>query len=308
MGATMDMINLLENEYDLFGVRWKHEPHIVMTDFGEKRIRYWKEEQLLKWHGKWRDESSSGSGAVPDRMIRTRSGDIAVRDGEQWISLHDHSEALFGSFDEKRWGEFIGNLLIAGVQEGEKKEEWPLESCTLNIEKCLSGIKKFEDGNFHFLNTSLYEAEQRLVFAKSLKDKAQVKGLPLLERDISISNGKRIFQYLFYQGGDSWPVRGYLPIRKFLLEWLTHTSEASLKKLLSEIDLTFPLHSGNGLMLLREVVLPWELEEGLNQLQNSSLEKMVQGMREFEALWKENRKLLKIVTEWFDVNRRKVAL
>jgi hypothetical protein len=307
MGAIMNIIHLLEKEYDLYGVSWMQEPTLLMTDYGEKRLRYWKDEQLLNWHVKWRDESSKDSGAVTDRMIRTKDGKTAVRYGEQWISLHDHSDAFFGNFDEKQWGRFIGNMLSAAVTE-EKKQTWPMDSTTFNFKKCQVELEKYKGGNFHFLNTSLYEAEQRLTFAHVLKKKAKDAVLPLLERDISISNGKKIFHFLFYQGGDSWPVRSYLPIRKFLLEWLSHTSGPSLKNLLSEIDLTFPLHTEQGLLLLAEVVMPWELEEGLNHLSPHYLEELVTGMQEYEKVWEENRNLLKIVTDWFDVNRRKVAL
>jgi hypothetical protein len=303
----MGLINLLENEYDLYGVRWKQEPHIILTDFGEKRLRYWKDVDILNWHVKWRDESSKGSGAVPDRMIRTRDGEVAVFDGKHWISLHDHADTLFGCEEVERWGQFIGQLLKASVK-GNVEKDLSIESPLFDFSHCLNLAQKYKDGNFQTLNVSFHEAKMRLQYAEALNKRVQKAAVPILEKEISITNGKRIFHFLFYQGGDSRPVKGYMPIRNFLFEWLEHNSPLSLKMLLTEINRFFPLNGDHGLQLLAEVTTPWELNECLNQLDNSSLEKMVEGMNMYEAIWEANRTFLKTVTEWYDENRRKVAL
>jgi hypothetical protein len=303
----MGLINLLENKYDLYGVRWKQEPHIIMTDFGEKRLRYWKDEEMLKWHVRWRDESSKGSGAVPDRMIRTRDGEAAVFDGKHWITLHDYADTQFGCEEVERWGQFIGQLLTASVQ-GDYKKDLSVEHPVFDFNHCLELAENYTDGTFQILNTSLAEAKKRILFSAALNKKVQNTEVPILEKEISVSNGKRIFHFLFYQGGDSKPVQSYLPIRNFLSEWLENTSPLSLKMLLTEIDRIFPLNGDHGLLLLAEITTPWELTDCLNRLDNTSLEKMVEGMSMYEAIWDANRTLLKTVTEWFDENRRKVAL
>lgn len=305
----MDLINTLENEYELYGVRWKERPHVIITDFGEKRLRYWKEEECLKWHVKWRDESSKGSGAVPDRMIRTRNGDHAIYDGKQWITLHDYADTPFGCDEVERWGHFIGRLLSASLKaQLEPGHDMKIEVPVFNIENALHVTQKYMEGNFRCITSSIYEAKQRIQFSEALKSKVRRSRLPILEKELSIKNGKRIFHFLFYQGGDEWPVKGYMPVRSFLLEWLEHTSTASLKLLLSEVNKHFSLEGEQGLLLLAEIVTPWELYDCLNQLDNSSLERMVEGLKKYEELWGLNRTLLKTVTEWFDENRRKVAL
>jgi hypothetical protein len=303
----MGLINLLENEYELYGVRWKQEPHIIMTDFGEKQLRYWKDESTLKWHVKWRDESSKGSGAVPDRMIRTRDGETAVFDGKYWITLHDYAETLFGCEEVVRWGQFIGQMLKASIQ-GNYEKDFPVKQPVFDFNYCLDLAQKYQDGTFQILTASLGEAKKRLEFAEALNKKVQQAPVPILEKEISIANGKRIFHFLFYQGGDSKPVVGYMPIRNFLFEWLENNSPLSLKMLLTEIDRIFPLDGDQGLLLLAEITTPWELKDCLSQLDNSSLEKMVEGMNMYQEIWDANRTFLKTVTEWFDENRRKVAL
>jgi hypothetical protein len=303
----MGLINIIENEYELYGIRWKEKPNIIITDYGEKRIRYWTEEERLKWHIKWRDESSKGSGAVPDRMIRTRSGETAIFDGKQWVSLHDYADASFGCEEEERWGQFIGTLLSASL-ETEQDFVKRIEHPVFDMKHCLRLSRKYMEGNFQCITSSMREAEQRLQFSEALQKKVKRNTLPVLEKNLSIKNGKRIFHFLFYQGGDAWPVRGYKPVRGFLLEWLEHTSPSSLKMLLTEIDKHFPLDQDQGLLLLAEIVTPWELYDCLEQIDNSSLERMVEGLKRYEDLWEKNRSLLRTVTGWFDEKRRKVAL
>ncbi len=305
----MGLINTLENEYELYGVRWKEKPHIIMTDFGEKRIRYWTEEERLKWHVKWRDESSKGSGAVPDRMIRTKSGEFAIQYGERWISIHDHAEDLFGCDEVERWGQFIGMLLKSAVKfELRGNSALQSELPVFDMDHCLRQTQKYMEANFHCITTSMHEAKERLQLARAIRSKVKKSTLPVLEREMSYKNGKKIFHFLFYQGGDAWPVRGYLPLRTFFLEWLEHSSPLSLKILLTEVDKYFSLDQEQGLLLLAEIVTPWEIYDCLNQLDNSSLERMVEGLKRYEERWEANRNLVKTVTEWFDEKRRKVAL
>ncbi|MDM5315696.1 hypothetical protein QUF49_06780 [Fictibacillus sp. b24] len=305
----MGLINTLENEYELYGIRWKEKPHIILTDSGEKRIRYWTEHERLKWHVKWRDESSKGSGAVPDRMIRTKSGEFAIQYGEQWISLHDHADALFGCDEVERWAQFIGMLLKSAVNYDVKENPaLQTELPVFDMNHCLRLSQKYMEANFSFITTSIFEAKERLKLSEAIRSKVKKSSLPVLEREMSVKNGKKIFHFLFYQGGDAWPVRGYLPLRTFLLEWLEHSSPLSLKGLLTEVNKHFSLDQEQGLLLLAEIVTPWEIYDCLKQLDNSSLERMVEGLKRYEECWEANRTLVKTVTEWFDEKRRKVAL
>jgi hypothetical protein len=303
----MGIINLLENEYELYGVRWKEEPHILKTDSGDKRLRYWSDENLLNWHVNWRDESAAGSGAVTDRMIRTRDGEVAVYDGRQWVTVHDCADEWFGCEEVDRWGQLIGELLKNAVKPD--SDQFIAEIIPeVNMEACFSKLRLYSEGNFQCIHVSMNEAEKRFQYAEALRKRTSACHAPILEKELKITRGKRIFHFLFYEGGNSKPVKGYLPIRNFLLDWLSQTSPLSLKMLLSNIHSIFPLDTDHGLQLLAEISMPRELEECVNFLDNSTLEKMVEGMDRFEKHWEENRTLLKTVTEWFEDNRRKVAL
>ncbi len=305
----MELINTLEKEYELYGMRWKEKPHIIMTDYGEKRIRYWSENEGMRWHIRWRDESSKGSGAVPDRMIRTKSGEPAIKYGNRWLTVHDHTETLYGCEDVERWGQFIATLLNAAVsvknQEVFLKQ---IEPPVFDLNHCMTLAQKYLEANFQCMVTSIKESKQRLEFSRAIKNRMRNHALPVLDKELSVKNGKKIFHFLFYQGGESLPVKGYLPLRKFMVEWLEQTSPSSLKRLLTEVNKHFSLEQEQGLLLLAEVVMPWELYDCLDQLDNSSLERMIDGLKRYEDCWEKNRTLVKTVTEWFDEKRRKVAL
>ncbi|MBN3556321.1 hypothetical protein JYA63_18755 [Fictibacillus nanhaiensis] len=305
----MELINTLEKEYELYGIRWKERPHLIMTDYGEKRIRYWSEKENLHWHIRWRDESSKGSGAVPDRMIRTKSGEPAIKYGNKWLTVHDHAEEWYGCEDVERWGQFIGTLLNTAMSSDKqdvfvKQTRHPV----FDLKSCITLAEKYLEANFQCMVTSIKESKQRLDFSHAIKNKLRNHALPVLDKELSVKNGRKIFHFLFYQGGESLPIKGYLPLRKFLVEWLEQTSPSSLKLLLTEVNKHFSLDREQGLLLLAEVVTPWELYDCLDQLDNSSLERMIDGLKKYEDCWESNRILVKTVTEWFDEKRRKVAL
>ncbi|MET3727616.1 hypothetical protein ABID52_001197 [Fictibacillus halophilus] len=305
----MELINTLEKEYELYGIRWKERPHLIMTDYGEKRIRYWSEKENLHWHIRWRDESSKGSSAVPDRMIRTKSGEPAIKYGNRWLTVHDHTEELFGCEDVERWGQFIGTLLNTAMSSDKqdvfcKQTRQPV----FDLKSCITLTQKYLEANFQCMVTSIKESKQRLEFSRAIKNKVKNHALPVLDQELSVKNGRKIFHFLFYQGSEALPIKGYLPLRKFLVEWLEQTSPSSLKLLLTEVNKHFSLEREQGLLLLAEVVTPWELYDCLDQLDNSSLERMVDGLKKYEDCWESNRILVKTVTEWFDEKRRKVAL
>ncbi|MED1861840.1 hypothetical protein P4V41_00010 [Fictibacillus nanhaiensis] len=307
----MELINTLKDEYELHGMRWKEKPHIIMTDYGEKRIRYWNESDCMKWHIRWRDESAKGSSAVPDRMIRTKSGEPAVKYGNRWLTVHDHTEELFGCEDVERWGQFIGTLLNTATAESAEKQEvfmQQIEPPAFDLNHCIKLAQKYLEANFQCMVTSINESKQRLEFSRAIKNKVRNPALPVLDKELSVKNGRKVFHFLFYQGGESLPVKGYLPLRKFMLEWLEQTSPSSLKLLLSEVNKHFSLDREQGLLFLAEIVTPWELHDCLDQLDNSSLERMIEGLKKYEDCWEKNRTLVKAVTEWFDEKRRKVAL
>ncbi|MBH0170760.1 hypothetical protein [Fictibacillus sp. 18YEL24] len=305
----MELINTLEKEYELYGIRWKERPYLIMTDYGEKRIRYWSEKDNLNWHIRWRDESSKGSSAVPDRMIRTKSGEAAIKYGNRWLTVHDHTKEWYGCEDIERWGQFIGTLLNTAMSSDNKdvfvkQTRQPV----FDLNQCITRAQKYLEANFQCMVTSINESKQRLEFSHAIKNNVRNHPLPVLDRELSIKNGRKIFHFLFYQGSEALPIKGYLPLRKFLVEWLEQTSTSSLKFLLTEVNKHFSLESEQGLLLLAEVVTPWELYDCLDQLDNSSLERMIDGLKKYEVCWESNRTLVKTVTEWFDEKRRKVAL
>ncbi|UTW68924.1 hypothetical protein KHA80_16960 [Anaerobacillus sp. HL2] len=65
----MDMLRRIKLEYNFSDISWIAEDSIFLAKKGKKRIRIWKDKQLLQWHIKWRDQLSKHSGILLDRMI-----------------------------------------------------------------------------------------------------------------------------------------------------------------------------------------------------------------------------------------------
>ncbi|MFC0188003.1 hypothetical protein ACFFJY_06860 [Fictibacillus aquaticus] len=306
----MDILDIVKEEYGLREVSWMENPFILLTDSGCKRIRYWADESLLKWHTEWRDEAGKKDGPMLDRMIRTKKGESRISVNKQWITLHDSCIEPFGLLgNEKQWGALVAKILAAGEMEARGLEVLA-ETDEFDFQSLLELAKPVASsgGSFSLIRMSLTEARKRAVQANKLIELAGNSVPPLLDPQLSTDSGRKVMDFLFYEAGDQMPVRTYKPLRRFLQEWIAACGTPSLKRLLTAADRDYPLHSEQGFLLAAEIMIPWELKECLLNLQGGDLEEAVSSLDRFSREWEINRRLLMAVTEWMDENRKKVAL
>jgi hypothetical protein len=306
----MDILDIVIKEYGLCEVSWTEQPNTLLTDSGCKRIRYWNDENLLKWHTAWRDETGKKGGPLLDRMIRSKKGESQISFNKQWITLHDCSAEPYGLLgNEIQWGALLAKILSAGeakecrMPDVKEIEQFDFQS-VLELAKPAAGSL----GSFSLIKMSLAEARKRALHAKILIEQAGSRVPPLLDPQLSTDNGRKVMDFLFYEAGDQTPVRSYKPLRRFLQEWISACGTQSLKRLLTAAAQYYPLRAEQGLLLTAEIMTPWELEECLLSLLNGGLEEAVSCLDRFSREWEINRRLLMAVTEWMDENRKKVAL
>ncbi|EIT85353.1 hypothetical protein A374_11435 [Fictibacillus macauensis ZFHKF-1] len=306
----MNVIEEIKKAYELRTVSWKQKGKLLDTDCGLKRVVLWSDDNLLKWHVKWRDQTGRNSVAIADRMIRTATGHPWIEVNGKYVTLHDEVE---GSYDraghEKAWGLLIGTMLKAGLEASQEFSTLCQEK-TYSFGQCLSAVHQLGK-QFTVLESvkqCLVEADKRLKQAEEVKKAAGECLLPIMDQPLSVLHGKQIFNILFYKGSHHEPIRGYLPLRHFLRDWLKECGPHSLKKLLHCINEHYSLQQEQGLLLLAELLMPWELVHCVEQLETKELAHIISTVEQFEQNWDFNRILLHCYSEWLDEKRRKVAL
>lgn len=307
----MDMIRRIKMEYDLSDVKWLKKNQILDSEYGKKRIRIWKDKQLLQWHVKWRDEISKQSGILLDRMIRTKAGDPFFISEKGWVSIHDEIEEQFPSQGrEKEWGRLIGSILTFGLTQSEdcqrlKKQE----QLTLHAEKASIDQLPFLDPMAKVvLERSYYEGKNRIRKADHLIERIHHKRLPILMPFTSLTAAKQVLFNLFWICGDTHPVKGFEPIRHFLEDWYLENGAASTEKLLDKTNEYFSLKEDQGLLLLSECLLPYEFKTAITELSINETEAgATKIMTSFFKSWETSRNLVLLVSNWIEKDGEKAV-
>lgn len=307
----MDMIRRIKMEYDLSDVKWLKKNQILDSECGKKRIRIWKDKQLLQWHVKLRDEISKQSGILLDRMIRTKAGEPFFISEEGWVSIHDEIEEQFPCLGrEKDWGRLIGSILAYGITQSEdcqrlKKQE----QLTLYADKTSIDQLPFLDPMSKLvLERSYYEGKKRIKTADLLINRIHQKRLPILMPFIAVTSAKQVFLNLFWVCGDTHPVKGYEPIRHFLEDWYLKNGATSTEKLLDETNQYFSLKEDQGRLLLSECLLPYELNTAVTELSKSETESGTTKIMEFYfKSWNTSRNLVLLISNWIEKDGEKAV-
>lgn len=308
---SMDMLRRIKMEYELSDVKWDMKNDTIHSDRGRKKLRIWKDKQLLEWHVKWRDELGKHSGFLVDRMIRTKSSEPFIITDVGWLSLHDFvEEKLPSKGKEKEWGKFIGAALKTGMKQNEechrmkKTNELTLKEIRGSIER----LPLIDPMTKLVLERSYFEAKNRIRKAKSLIDHAKHIKQPILAPFTTIKETRQIFLYLFLECGVGHPIRGYQPIRKLFIDWLEQNGEESLRKLVNEIDNHFSLKKEHGFLLLADILMPFEIESTIHTLHQVKTElEMNRVMTNFYNSWETSRKLVLFLSKWMESDREKVV-
>ena len=305
----MDILRQIRVEYGLSELKWIKQDETFHSEYGTKRVRFWKDKQLLLWHVKWRDEISQQSGVLLDRMIRTEDGNPFFYCEKGWVSLHDEIEEPFPfNRTEKDWGRLIGTILAVGLKQSDdchrlKKTE------SLSLKAVHGGIKDEIDPMAKLvLERSYFEAKSRVRKAHHLRDRMHPIKLPILTSLSKLANAKQVFFHLFWVCGADEPVRSYKPFRVFLEEWYELNGEDSTVKLLNEINCYFELKGDHGKLFLSECLLPYEYEDVINELFSSNKKNdMAIVMDKFFKRWEISRSLVLLLSNWLEEDHKKAV-
>lgn len=307
----MDMIRRIKMEYDLSDVKWLKKNQIFDSEYGKKRIRIWKDKQLLQWHVKWRDEISKQSGILLDRMILTKAREPFFISEKGWVSIHDEIEEQFPCQGrEEEWGRLIGSILAYGITQSEDYQRFKKqEPLTLHADKATIDQLPFLDAMSKLvLERSYYEGKNRIRKADHLIDHIHQKRLPILMPITSITAAKQVFFNLFWVSGDTHPVKGYEPIRYFLEDWYLKNGAASTEKLLDKTNKYFSLKGDQGLLLLSVCLLPFELNTAITELSKNETEVGTTKILEmYFQSWETSRNLVLLISNWIEKEGEKAV-
>ncbi|MFN7251644.1 MAG: hypothetical protein ACK4M9_12735 [Anaerobacillus sp.] len=305
----MDMLRRMKIEYGLSDLKWIEVDQTFQSENGKKRIRIWKDKQLLQWHVKWRDEISKQSGILLDRMIRTKDGEPFFICDKGWATIHDEVEEIFpATGKENEWGKLLGTSLTYGLKQSDecqrfkKKQDIPLKA----VKQTLDQLKALDPMAKLVLERSYFEASRRCRKVLQLRERMQTKRSPILSPEIKLTNAREVFHNLFWVCGADQPIQGYEPIRNFLEDWYNKNGEISTRKVLASINDYFPLKTDEGVSLLAELVTPNELQRTVSQFENQEKETSVI-MDEFFNSWETTRKLVILLSRWIEEDGEKVV-
>ncbi|MCF6138116.1 hypothetical protein [Pseudalkalibacillus berkeleyi] len=300
---SMDILELIEENYALKPLRWKQKNEVMETDSGTKRLRIWSSEQLMNWHFHWREQLESND-LLTDRMIRTRRGKWHLPYEGSFLTLHDERYEPFPKNGyEQNWGFLIGRLLTNSINQMSDNQEHVQES---RDELYRSFGLHRTDLNLPLLNRSIPEARKRLTTFDNIRSRYRHLKIPYLESTLMTHQGKRVHGRFFWQGGEGEPQRGLQGLCELLSDWRISTDTQSLYKLLDSIHETFPIEGGYDQLLAAELIAPREVQRCIQRLESGETNTTSATLDQFEREWEANRTLVEEVCHWIDHRSKKV--
>lgn len=294
------LLTKLEEAYSLKEAKWIEMNRVVETDCGLKRIQYWEDEPLMRWHMNWRDDLGKNTPLLANRMIRTKAGDRAIKTENGWVTLQDEVyEPYSAARCETDWGKALAAMLQKGI-ETQKTSDIPFVQHSFSYDHWFHKVRSNKDRQSPLMLKSLSAVKQRWMQAKQIFDKVKDSDPPVTDPIQTLAQGRNLYGRLYWVGGTNHPERGYRSFRNFLLEWLEQTDTASLERLFDSIDETFSLQGDQGYLLLAECLMPWDLFDsghGPNR----------EGTEMFRGKWETSRQLVLCFSGWLDKKRRKVT-
>ncbi|MBB5174412.1 hypothetical protein [Texcoconibacillus texcoconensis] len=303
----MIRLETLKEAYGLTEARWASEGHLLTTDRGDKRLETWTDTELLRWHTKWRHDVNKRCSSLLNRMIHTQQGEEAMIVPGGWLTVHDEITSLF-SYQGKE--EQAGELFAAMLKTGEDRDDTLVESSRFSFSERdvdqlpSSSLDRFGRDVFQKLAK---EAKNRLDKANQLLEKVEYKE-PVIDPIQSLSQGREVFQHLYWVGTTERPEPAFRSFRRLFSEWIQKYGEESLFRLLDAIDRMYPISEEVQQRLLAETLKPYEFEECVRQLEKSSEQE--EASIYFESLnkeWDEARSLLEHLQSWMAKRRELIA-
>lgn len=310
-GGGMLQLQNIKTNYNFQEAEWKIEGELIKTERGLKRIIKWANKDEATWHVKWRDQLFFRTNLLTDRMLQTIHGERVQMFGDGWITLHDEVTSLFSYQKfEKKMGEFLGKYYSNSFQMDVSKlkmKEYSMTTFPKTHLKQLEFMKKRK--NDSLIASLRKEGLLRLWKAEKLAEKHEEVPLPIICSIKSLEQGRAVNENFFWQHECTSLEKGFRSLKIVLSQWLQRFGEKSLLLLLTEIDKFFAIKKTYHLPFMIECLLPWELieyVEQVNQIDNEEdLEKCIEKLKNE---WENNRKLLKVLNEWLNVKEERVPL
>ncbi|ADU31364.1 hypothetical protein [Evansella cellulosilytica] len=300
----------IQQSYGFNQAQWKVNGELLSTEKGMKRVTLWPDEKLARWHAQWRDRLAEKTGVLTNRMIQTAQGERILLTEAGWITLHDEVTSLYSFQDqEKQFGFFLGQYFTLEMDEFHIDFEEPIVTEETK-KKLYMQIPHYKDNkDARFLEAIRKESLLRLSKANSLKEQGDNVIEPVVAPVHSLDQGKIVFEGLHWTHNNGKPEQGYRSLRLILSEWLERYGQASLFKLLDEVDNYFPLNNKHGQNLLVDCLIPWEFITFLSSVKNvDDAEEMAMWKEKLSYQWESSRKLVKAIVEWLDVTRERVTV
>ncbi|WP_088103722.1 hypothetical protein [Halalkalibacter urbisdiaboli] len=299
----MELLDCLKDQYHWNDIQFI-DNHLIETEHGEKRIRFWYDQELLDWHTQWRDQCSITPCVLIDRMIRTKDNETAIKWRDGWITIHDELKDVFPQRgEEETWGLMLGTMVKKGKQFESRYIEKQYEKPNLRlIDDHHTRLNKREQ---MLLAQCLTEAKERSKKAEQLRRSCKNEAVPLLDPIHSSQQAKRVYHVLVWTGTENPPERSYRSYHSFLVKWLSKNGQASLELLLDAMERTGGFTREQALLLLAECLEPTELIPiSLQFEQNADETAIRQAIEASLSEWEYSKRLVKVISSWLDKKKK----
>lgn len=309
--GCMEILQRIKEEYG-FNEVVMQENNIISTEVGRKKINFWQDQNLLDWHIKWRDWCNQSPNILTDRVYQTKSGKKEVAWEGGWFTLHDEVTTLYPmTKKEAVWGELFASMITFGEKEDSRQIEEEKRKGIPDLlaeQQRIVQSKKLAKNTKKIIYSCIQEGVRTAQKASALLEE-QTSAMPVLDRMDSTKQGKAVFNHLFWQGSACLPKEGFADFVQLLNNWLLENGEASVRKLLEEIDKRCHFKKTYGKMLLAEALMPWELAAYLSSIEKVEGEERdateLHLFQAFQAKWDARRKLVICLCDWLENNRNR---
>ncbi|WP_078391833.1 hypothetical protein [Shouchella patagoniensis] len=288
------MIELLKKRYG-----WEEaiidQNGLVQTNRGLKRIHYWYDSALMKWHIDWRDNCNVTPYVIMDRMLRTIDGSAYVQLDDCMVTVHDEIKDAYGQIGhEENWGCFLGRMIECGRKHNVKKK-WE----KLQFEQLNDRLKNVSKDHRDQINGFIREAQKRTTNVFKLIGDNEVN-MPVMDWLETPASGKGIFGVLVVNGSDQKPVEGYESLIRFLNKWLIAHGQESFHTLLDNMNRVAVLTKEEQRVLLAESLRVQELESLLHLVKEDDEDEMEKLIQRTSRQWDETRLFVSNLATWLD--------
>ncbi|GAE30206.1 hypothetical protein [Halalkalibacter hemicellulosilyticus] len=298
------LIDFLQENYNWRDVSYMSN-ELVKTDKGLKRIRYWEDKQLLKWHISWRDHCSDTPYLLMDRMLRTRNQKPYAEHEDGYITAHDEVVDRYPISGQEP---IIANTIVSFIQYGLKTE---VNIFPQRVSKCVydhldSYIPYLREDQRMDCDFLIREGEMREKKADALMELTDSTPLPYLDPMMSTDQMRSVAKVLYWVGTMEVPVVGYEHVARFFRHWYVEEGEQSCIKLMQGV--VDQLEREQLIQILAEMLKPYELNDWQINVEDGTIDRetLEERFQLVKKEWDISKQLVHIMSKMID--KKKVSV